>query len=47
MDGCYDAQNVDAVYHAVINALPKKKENLKNTMIKFTMTKAVKFEVTQ
>ena len=41
------AQNIDAVYHGVINALPKKKENLKNTMIKFTMTKPFKVEVTQ
>ncbi len=38
-------QNINAVFHAAINALPKKKENLKNTMIKFTMTKPLKVEI--
>lgn len=38
-------QNISAIFHAAINALPKKKENLKNTMIKFTMTKPVKVEI--
>jgi len=38
-------QNINAVFHTAINALPKKKENLKNTMIKFTMTKPYKVEI--
>ena len=37
--------NARAVYHAVENALPKKKENVRNVMIKFTMTKAIRVEV--
>lgn len=35
-------ENVNAAYSAIENLLPKKKENIKNAMIKFTMTKAVK-----
>lgn len=38
-------QNAIAVFHATINALPKKKESLKNVMIKFTMTKPCKVEI--
>lgn len=34
--------NVMAVYNAIIKALPREKENIKNIEIKFTMTKAVK-----
>jgi large subunit ribosomal protein L1 len=38
-------QNINAVYHAAISALPKKKENFKNAMIKFTMTKPYRVEI--
>jgi len=38
-------ENIKAVYNAVLNALPKKKENIKNVMIKFTMTKPVKINL--
>lgn len=37
--------NANAVYHAIEAALPKKKENVKNVLMKFTMTKPVKVEV--
>lgn len=36
------ADNVIAVYDAIIEAMPKKKENIKNVMLKFTMTKPIK-----
>jgi large subunit ribosomal protein L1 len=32
-------QNINAIYNAVENALPTKKENVKNVLLKFTMTK--------
>jgi large subunit ribosomal protein L1 len=35
-------ENIHAAVSAIENLLPKKKENVKNIMIKFTMTKAVK-----
>ncbi|MAG28262.1 hypothetical protein CMI47_22285 [Candidatus Pacearchaeota archaeon] len=38
-------ENVKSVYTAIVNALPTKKENVKNVMIKFTMGKPVKVEV--
>ncbi len=38
-------QNIKSVYSAIENALPKKKENIRNVMIKLTMTKPVKVEV--
>ena len=38
-------ENVLAVYNAVINALPRKKENLKSILIKFTMSKPKKLEI--
>lgn len=37
--------NVSAIYKEIVNALPNKQENVKNVMIKFTMTKPVKVEV--
>jgi large subunit ribosomal protein L1 len=36
------AQNAEAVYNVVVNALPKKKENIKSLIIKFTMSKPIK-----
>ncbi len=38
-------QNIAAVYHAIVNVLPKKTENIRSIMIKFTMTKTIKVEV--
>ena len=35
-------ENVNAAVNAIENILPKKKENIRNIMIKFTMTPAVK-----
>ena len=35
-------ENAFAVYNAVIAALPKKTENIKNVLLKFTMSKTVK-----
>ena len=43
-----DAQilaNIDAVYQGLINALPTKKENVKNIMLKLTMSKPIKVEM--
>ena len=37
--------NADAVYNAVVQALPTKKENVRNVLLKFTMSKPVKLEV--
>lgn len=39
------AENFIYAFNAVLNALPKKKENLKNVLIKFTMTKPIKLEI--
>lgn len=39
------AENAEAVYNAVVNALPNKRENVKNVMIKFTMSKPIKLEL--
>jgi large subunit ribosomal protein L1 len=38
-------ENIKAVYKAIENSLPKKKENAKNIMLKLTMTKPVKVEI--
>lgn len=38
-------ENALAVYTAVLNALPKQKENIRNVMLKFTMTKPVKLNL--
>ncbi len=39
------AENVLAVYNLMLNALPRKKENLKSILIKFTMTKPKRVEL--
>jgi len=36
------AENAAAVYDAVLNLMPNRKENIKNVLIKFTMSKAIK-----
>ncbi|MFH1802170.1 MAG: hypothetical protein ABH864_01830 [archaeon] len=47
MDDEKIAENIKVVYHALENALPKKKENVKNVMLKLTMTKPIRVEVEQ
>lgn len=39
------AENVLAVYNAVLNTLPRKKENLRSILIKFTMSKPKKVDI--
>jgi large subunit ribosomal protein L1 len=39
------AENIDAVIKAVVNILPKKKEQVKNYVVKLTMGKPVKFKL--
>jgi large subunit ribosomal protein L1 len=38
------AENIIHAYNMIINALPKKKENVRSVMIKFTMSKPVRIE---
>jgi large subunit ribosomal protein L1 len=38
-------ENVQAAYNGIVNALPNKKESVRNVMIKFTMTKPIKVEM--
>jgi large subunit ribosomal protein L1 len=38
------AENATAIYHAVLNALPNKKENIRSLMIKLTMSKPIKLK---
>ena len=38
-------ENVKAVYNGIVNALPKKKDNIKNVMVKYTMSKPIKVEM--
>ncbi len=38
-------ENFQAFYNAVVNALPKKKENVRNVMLKLTMNKPIKLGV--
>lgn len=38
-------ENAKAVYSALVNALPVKKDNIKNVLIKLTMSKPIKAEV--
>ncbi|MEK6854666.1 MAG: hypothetical protein AABX73_00400 [Nanoarchaeota archaeon] len=38
-------ENVEFFYKSLLNALPKKIENVKSVMIKFTMTKPIKLEI--
>ena len=37
--------NIEAIYSGLVNALPTKKENVKNVMVKLTMGKPVKVEM--
>lgn len=39
------AENVQTVYNAVVNALSRQKENIRNVLIKFTMTKPVRVKL--
>ena len=39
------AENIKAVYSSIENALPKKKDNVKNVMVKLTMGKPLKVEM--
>ena len=39
------AENIDTVIRAVVNILPKKKEQVKNYVVKLTMGKPVKFKL--
>ena len=38
-------ENIDSVYSAIVKALPREKENIKNIEIKFTMTKPQKIKI--
>ena len=38
-------ENIKAIYNAIENALPKKRENIRNIMLKMTMTKPIKTEI--
>jgi len=37
--------NMEAVYNAILNALPRKKDNIKSVMVKLTMSKPVKMVI--
>ena len=37
--------NFNAIYKAIVESLPKKKDNVKNVMLKFTMSKPIKLEI--
>ncbi|MDO8509241.1 MAG: hypothetical protein Q7S27_06195 [Nanoarchaeota archaeon] len=36
--------NIRTVFNGIVNALPKKKDNIKNVMVKYTMSKPIKVE---
>jgi len=38
------AENILTAYNSILNVLPRKKENIRNIMIKFSMTKPIKIE---
>jgi len=38
-------ENITSIYNSVVNALPKKIENVKSVMVKFSMSKPIKVEV--
>lgn len=38
-------ENIKAIYAGIVNALPTKRENVKNVMIKLTMSKPIKVEI--
>ncbi len=39
------AENIITAYNAILNALPKKKENIRSVMVKLTMSKPFKLEI--
>ncbi len=39
------AENIITAYNAILNALPKKKENIRSVMVKLTMSKPFKLEM--
>ena len=39
------ADTFELVYHALLNVLPKKKENIKSVLLKYTMSKPVKVKI--
>ena len=39
------SENVEAIYRGIVNALPTKKENVKNVLVKFTMSKSKEIEI--
>lgn len=39
------AKNIETVYNGIVNILPTKKENVRNVMIKLTMSKPIKAEM--
>lgn len=45
MDDVKIMENITSVYNGIVNALPTKKENVKNVMVKLTMSKPVKVEI--
>ena len=38
-------ENVKSIYNGIVNILPKKRENVKEILLKFTMSKPVKIEI--
>jgi len=38
-------ENVNSIYHGLMNALPTKRDNIRNVLIKFTMTKPVEVQI--
>ncbi len=38
-------ENFTTAYSEIVNSLPKKKDNIKNTMLKLTMSKPIKLEI--
>ncbi len=39
------AENILSAYNAIVNVLPRKKDNIKNVMLKLTMSKPIKIEI--
>jgi large subunit ribosomal protein L1 len=39
------AENIITIYNAVLNVLPRKKDNIRNVLIKFTMSKPAKIKI--
>ncbi len=39
------SENVRSIYSGLVNALPTKKDNVKNVLVKFTMTKPVEVQI--